>query len=317
MRQISSAAVQAEKIYTATKSICWYNKTALLNKFYLLQNIILINNKKLFEIKKDVKNYKTYAGRAEINMKNFVINVKENRKRLETFISSNRNDQNPIEVFEAVTPSKIEQNSSYYAGVLNEGCEYAPIPLSIALSHLHLWNKCIELDENVTIMEDDLVLNHNFFDLRDKHINTLKNFDLLVLGFNTDWPVEIDFGGGIPKTSLIFSDDVSDRNLTDEQFCFPRLNACAGTCCYVLTPQGARKLRETVFPLTKGAYLLRNANSFWERDFHYVAWNNLGIDIAMTLALSKLEARICLPPISSPKNDWGDSSMQRSQHAAC
>ena len=65
---------------------------------------------------------------------------------------------------------------------------YSNGAVGCALSHLQLWDKCIELDKPIIIMEDDAIVSKDF----TKHINNLMNnllpktWDIVQLNYNFD-----------------------------------------------------------------------------------------------------------------------------------
>ena len=101
-------------------------------------------------------------------MKTIVINLPDRKDRMTTFKKNNPNLE--YEVFSAVEGYKID-----YAKLLSEGFDtdhnwIDPIlntPLTKGevgcfLSHWHIWNKCIEKNEPIIVLEDDAILTDKF-----------------------------------------------------------------------------------------------------------------------------------------------------------
>ena len=101
-------------------------------------------------------------------MKTIVINLPDRKDRMTTFNKNNPNLE--YEVFSAVEGYKID-----YAKLLSEGFDtdhnwIDPIlntPLTKGevgcfLSHWHIWNKCIEKNEPIIVLEDDAILTDKF-----------------------------------------------------------------------------------------------------------------------------------------------------------
>ena len=118
-------------------------------------------------------------------MKTIVINLPDRKDRMQTFNANNPNLE--YEVFSAVEGYKIN-----YAKLLSEGFDtdhnwIDPIlntPLTKGevgcfLSHWHIWNKCIEKNEPIIVLEDDAILTDKF-DVEE--ISKLK-YDFVYLGW--------------------------------------------------------------------------------------------------------------------------------------
>ena len=101
-------------------------------------------------------------------MKTIVINLPDRKDRLTTFNSNNPNL--PYELFTAVEGYKID-----YAKLQSQGFDtnhswidpilYTPLTkgeVGCFLSHWHIWNKCIEKNEPILVLEDDAVLTDKF-----------------------------------------------------------------------------------------------------------------------------------------------------------
>ena len=101
-------------------------------------------------------------------MKTIVINLPDRKDRLTTFNSNNPNLE--YETFSAVEGYKID-----YAKLQSQGFDtnhswidpihYTPLTkgeVGCFLSHWHIWNKCIEKNEPILVLEDDAILTDKF-----------------------------------------------------------------------------------------------------------------------------------------------------------
>ena len=101
-------------------------------------------------------------------MKTIVINLPDRKDRLTTFNSNNPNLT--YELFTAVEGHKID-----YAKLQSQGFDtnhswidpilYTPLTkgeVGCFLSHWHIWNKCIEKNEPILVLEDDAILTDKF-----------------------------------------------------------------------------------------------------------------------------------------------------------
>ena len=94
-------------------------------------------------------------------MKTIVINLPDRKDRLTTFNSNNPNLE--YEVFSAVEGYKIDYaklqsqgfdtNHSWIDPILNTPLTKGEV--GCFLSHWHIWNKCIEKNEPILVLEDD------------------------------------------------------------------------------------------------------------------------------------------------------------------
>ena len=111
----------------------------------------------------------------------FVINLERSKDRREKFDAFNSkyikySYYNAVDgktlIIDKLEPTIFKKGSKNYSiGAI--GC---------ALSHLQLWEKCIELNRPILIMEDDAIVNHDFMN----HLNTVKNIIYLANNFQFD-----------------------------------------------------------------------------------------------------------------------------------
>ena len=128
-------------------------------------------------------------------MKTFVINLPNRSDRLNTFNASNTDLE--YELFKAVEGYKVSHEKLLSQGFDTDHNWIDPIlktPLTKGevgcfLSHWHLWNKCIEKNEPIIVLEDDAILTDKF-DVNE--ISKLK-YDFVYLGWKEmDKSEEID-----------------------------------------------------------------------------------------------------------------------------
>ncbi|GAN63013.1 glycosyltransferase [Acetobacter indonesiensis NRIC 0313] len=248
-------------------------------------------------------------------MKHYVINLKSRPDRLSNFLRDNKPHAEKISVFEAVDGKVLSRSDLVQAGLVLEANCYDAIGLAVALSHIQLWKLCLESGQPITIMEDDSVLTDDFFDIQKDLITQNPDFDIFVFGFNSDWPLEISFGNGLPKATVLFEKE-KEQFLKSKSYGAPKIEAFAGCCCYTITPACAEKFLQMLLPLDGGFYPLRVFSALYGGDFTRTAWKNSGIDVAISMCLHRVNGRVCLPPIAVPHNDWADSSFDRTDHQA-
>ena len=130
---------------------------------------------------------------------------------------------------------------------------YTNFAVGCALSHLQLWEKCIELDEPIIILEDDAIVSCNFME----HIKNLpfpEKWDIIQLNYNFDSILSYN-NTNYETCNCIFG----KKNVTNEDISIfvnskinstiAKLNYCFGTSAYIINPNGARILKEKCFPM--------------------------------------------------------------------
>ena len=118
-------------------------------------------------------------------MKTLVINLPDRKDRMQSFNANNPNLE--YERFNAVEGHKIGYKKLLSQGFDTDHNWIDPIlktPLTKGevgcfLSHWHLWNKCIEKNEPIIVLEDDAILTDKF-DVEE--ISKLK-YDFVYLGW--------------------------------------------------------------------------------------------------------------------------------------
>ena len=153
-------------------------------------------------------------------MKIVVINLDYRKDRLQTF-----NTTNPNLTYERY--SAVDGNSLSYTQLLKDGFDVnhdwtdplLKTPLTKGevgcfLSHWNLWNKCIEENESLLILEDDAILTHRF------DINEISNlsYDFVYLGYK----------------------EMGEKKKVDDKFLTP--DYPYWTLAYLIRPEAARIL---------------------------------------------------------------------------
>lgn len=187
-------------------------------------------------------------------MKAFVItlfNDKYSVQSAENTLKTARqmNDDLHIEMVRAVTPDKIkdttysypvEGETSVYEGMTLIGYKAKDIGKKIAcsLSHMNLWNKCVQLDEPIMILEHDAVFIRKF--RPSKILNGIEDGDVLMIND----PRGATRRGMVYHENIIKNDKgihlVEGVNTPEETV----PDGLAGNSAYVITPAAAKKAIE-------------------------------------------------------------------------
>ena len=187
-------------------------------------------------------------------MKAFVITMMNDRyslacakKTIQT--AEQMSEDLDIEMFRAVTPDKIkdttysypvEGETSTYEGMTLVGYKARDVGKKIAcsLSHMNLWNKCVQLDEPILILEHDAVFIRKF--RPSKILKSINDGDVLMIND----PRGATRRGNVYHENIIRWDkglntidgvNTSDENVPD---------GLAGNSAYIITPAAAKKASE-------------------------------------------------------------------------
>jgi len=184
-------------------------------------------------------------------MKIYVISLKTSIDRKIEFDKLNKKYID-YEYFEAIDGNTLDDDVNI---VEKNSYNYKKTAIGCAMSHLHLWNKCIAMDEPIIIMEDDVFVSHNF----NAHIKAImmmlpKEWHIVQLTYNCDSIL------GYSNTSFEdaftfftkkkFHDN--DIEVFQNSEIFPiiaKLKMSFGMSCYILTPSGANILKQKCFPM--------------------------------------------------------------------
>ena len=112
---------------------------------------------------------------------------------------------------------------------------YIDSEIATFYSHYNLWSKCLELNENILILEHDAEL------IESIDVNELSNFDgdLLNLG-KPNWGARVWKGEGILEREIC--DGFHDIHKPENGECQCNTQWLFGAHAYVITPNGAEKL---------------------------------------------------------------------------
>ena len=187
-------------------------------------------------------------------MKAFVItlfNDKYSVQSAENTLKTARqmNDDLHIEMVRAVTPKGIGDytysyplmgESSTYEGMTLTGYATTETDKKIAcsLSHMHLWEKCVEMDEPIMILEHDAVFTRKF--KLGKLMNLIEDGDIVMIND----PRGATRRGQLYHDNIIRWDyglnDIDGVNGPDENV----PDGLAGNSAYIITPSAAKKATE-------------------------------------------------------------------------
>jgi GR25 family glycosyltransferase involved in LPS biosynthesis len=234
------------------------------------------------------------------SIQKFVVNLDRSALRLSAFQRRNSHISD-INRFSAVDGTAIDRAELVASGVILEDCPYSPGTLGCALSHIAAWRMSIAEDRRLTIIEDDMLLRHDF----------AARYAQLLDRAPTDWEyvqwgypyenclvwMETPVGAariGFFEPKQFEADHAFQTNMSDVSL-FPVINTY-GTMAYSISPAGATKFLEACLPLRQRDIDMYEAGvSYWDQ----------GIDGPMNNAFRSMRAFVCFPPLAvhSPPDD--------------
>jgi glycosyl transferase, family 25 len=225
---------------------------------------------------------------------NYVMSLKRTPERLEKFLNNNRHMD--FQIFDAVDGKDLEPLNGY--------TKYAH---ALALSHIELWKRCAAGTEDFLICEDDAELHKDF----PRVLDTLKNghpYEFIAWGWNFDAELLVSFFPELSPVSMHFSQDHMRQNKdaylsTPTDPIFMRLHNLFGSCCYTISPEGAKKFLEILYPLQKTITVdIPNVRTW--------TFEARGFDCVMAAAFAKTISVVTVPPLALTYNDHSASTIQ-------
>jgi len=185
----------------------------------------------------------------------FVLSLDQSIER--KLIFDNYNSKHITYTYHTAVDGKTIDIDALHPAILRKGSiRYSKNAIGAALSHLQLWDKCIELNKPIVIMEDDAIVSRDY----NKHIHTVMSmlgsdtWDIVQLTYNFDSILSYNNTNYEICNSIFTKHNMTKTDIT--QFIHSnihttvaKLHHCFGMAAYVLHPNGARKLKERCFPL--------------------------------------------------------------------
>ena len=145
---------------------------------------------------------------------------------------------------------------------LGETDEVSDARMGVALSHFSLWLETLKTDSGMLIMEDD-VMTHPEIWAQLASVPDLDQKDIVLFTCNMNAPMTMVSPEGVRIASLFdpknphpdwIKSVMAKTDLQKIRYC--KLERAFGLCCYLVTPKGAKKLVESLFPLrTDGVFV--------------------------------------------------------------
>jgi GR25 family glycosyltransferase involved in LPS biosynthesis len=210
------------------------------------------------------------------------------------------------EWFYGLDAAQLDRGKLIDDGLLTPQCDWDSATIANAIGHRELWKECIRTDQNIVIFEDDARFVRDFYPaLSSLYTQIPQDFELLMLGFNWDSFVFIDlFESPSGTIKIIFSQEKLQRDLDFIQHNMfspkaHRLRALFGLPAYLISPKGAFKLLNSVFPLEDRLVSPKN-----------VPWrlSSKTIDALLNEFYERSKSFVSIPPIVYVSNDVASST---------
>jgi GR25 family glycosyltransferase involved in LPS biosynthesis len=213
-----------------------------------------------------------------------------------------------FEWFEAVTPENFSKEELVRLNVIESSMNWKLTSIANALSHKALWEKSVNQNQNLIILEDDAILVRDFWKSVTPLLKEIGNdFDILLLGFNFDRYVFLEiFSGNSGLVKLAFNQLALQKEIDLVGFNIVRSNAyrlrsAFGNCGYVISPKGAALMIESIYPL--GDRLVNPEGT----NFRFHAQSK---DALMCNVYGKSASYVAFPPLVYVANNHSESTVQ-------
>jgi glycosyl transferase family 25 len=235
-----------------------------------------------------------------------VINLARTPERMAAFYRQNGGCGLAFRRFEAVDGNSIDPDDAVRNKIIKPNTKWdTKGTLGVALSHRTLWEKAIAEQRPLMVFEDDAYVREDFKTSFGDALAHVSDWDIILLGYNTDSLLEIDMISGFVFDGLFALRYPSPEQLrkfamTRMPTVLLRLRHAFGICGYAVSPSGAAKLRDGCFPMDNRMLEFPNTG----RRFRAYS-----IDGLMNSIYASMKAYVCVPPLVLPPNDKSKSTV--------
>lgn len=240
-------------------------------------------------------------------MKNYVINLKRQPEKFERFSKLNAGSGIAFEHFEASDGSEMSEQDAVGAKVMAPDTKLTKGAIGCGASHQRIWKEMAQATTPALVFEDDAIVRNDILAVVSALLANLENWDILVLGYNTDSILDLEIARGM-SSAVMFTPQYPTK---ESEAAFQKskaavsalkLNHCFGTSGYAVSPGGAKKLLKFCFPMDNRQVaipaLKRSISAF-------------GLDCMLNDVYKNVEAFACFAPLVLPKNDRAASTVQK------
>ncbi len=235
-----------------------------------------------------------------------VISMNTTSARFQDFLNHNRSLLSSLEILLAVNGHKYHPAEAITTGLYKASALGADFvtngTVGAAASHRLLWQSCLEQNVPLLILEDDVIIHAELNSFLHSHAKELGQADIILFGANTDSSLRYTSRQGLQYSSC-FKPRHPELRWILESFAktepdnstLHRLHKACGLSCYLITPEGAKKLLDQVFPLDLQTV---------EYPFIANGLNQTAIDWRLSALYDSINAYITMPFLAySPNTD--------------
>lgn len=186
-----------------------------------------------------------------------------------------------------------------------EACKAIPKGnLGNAHSIFHALRECSKQGKHFLILEDDVTVHPDIYSFIHDRWQDIKDADFLALGANTDAAICFEAVKGMRLSSVFLEEEDKHpsysrinailNSFSGENVATYKLHNMFGTCAFLVSPDGARKLTEQAFPLDSHPVKIPLLP-------HLLL--GVSFDRRINSVLQHIDARICLPFLAMTPND--------------
>jgi glycosyl transferase, family 25 len=245
-----------------------------------------------------------------------LVNLDRSPERLAEFCDLNRN-LTSVSRFPAIDGGSLDVDFLAGQGLVTKDIlsMFSIGALGCAMSNIALWERSIANDQIVTICEDDAIFNYGFEPRAEELLKTLPNdWDIIHWGFNFDMFLCFDMIPGVSPCVATFNQDQMRAGAAafQKQAISPKAFKAIwifGTCCYSISPRGAKTLKGKILPLRPQVIQLPEARSVPP---YSPAWRTVGIDNCINAVHREVNSYVCFPPLVISKNEPAKSTTRDS-----
>jgi GR25 family glycosyltransferase involved in LPS biosynthesis len=236
----------------------------------------------------------------------FLITLDRQIQRNQEFAINNP-DLTNLHTFESYDGSQADFLDDWAKPKVAENLNWSPGAIGCGLAHMKLWEKCIELETPILILENDAKLVTNL----DNHLERVAkklpdDWDVIYFGSNWDAFTFVDlfpevFGTIKVEFNQLLLSFFFDRTIFNfSEPTFYKIRVIYGTHCYLLSPKGARELASRIPVLEDKIFGVPRTDLVINPDT---------LDGLMNEHYKDLKCYMTLPQMSFVKNDKSVSSI--------
>tara|TARA_B100000674_G_C37917876_1_gene951845 strand:- start:723 stop:1475 length:753 start_codon:yes stop_codon:yes gene_type:complete len=243
-----------------------------------------------------------------------VISLKRTPERLRGFYANNKNTlvDWDIDVINGIDGHEQKQINEQSRWVSDSAVKHwTKGAIGSAMSHIKAWRRCIELNQDVLIAEDDAILASDLKRKLEKLRvigSTANQTGMVLLGWNLDSLLQAELSPGLETISLfepIYPELEQIKGIinSNRERYLCHLNQCFGLPAYWINPQIAHGLLDTCMPLqTEQNKMTRGIPE------HVL----VTLDGMLTNRYKTINAKITVPPLALALNNQ-QTSLTRHQ----